>query len=276
MFDFIKNIAKEIKYFFNITVLISDQLSGYTEAENKYKKDLEANNPDAKKIYDAKIKKLEKEADTKTNNTERGNFDAYHQFVENNRRASERRYEAELPGEEQFETDQSKEKDDFLKTKGDRYERYIGEKFEEQGDLVIYNGFISGYKDQGVDIITVSQEKKVINLVQCKNWTSKQMSLEDVEDIYLKLDNFNWNFIQFLEVKTISEHLKVEVKSSDIWDVLYDVKEHREAFKIRKTLYASSDKVIDLDIGQNLTMIKPNIFRYEDMKVVIHSDDYVD
>jgi hypothetical protein len=32
----------------------------------------------------------------------------------------------------------------------------------------------------------------------------------------------------------------------------------------------SSDKVMDLNIGKKLTMMRANIFKYEDMKIVIH------
>jgi hypothetical protein len=60
-------------------------------------------------------------------------------------------------------------KPDPLKEKGDRYEKYIGSEFEKKGDLVVYNGFIRGYKDQGVDIVSIRPACKTINLVQCKN-----------------------------------------------------------------------------------------------------------
>jgi hypothetical protein len=39
-------------------------------------------------------------------------------------------------------------KQDPLKEKGDRYEKYIGGEFEKKGDLVIYNGYIRGYNDK--------------------------------------------------------------------------------------------------------------------------------
>ena len=55
----------------------------------------------------------------------------------------------------QNKTTKTEEKKDPLKEKGDNYERFIGRKFEEKGELVIYNGFIRGYKDKGVDIISI-------------------------------------------------------------------------------------------------------------------------
>ncbi len=78
------------------------------------------------------------------------------------------------------------------KQKGDQYERYIGQQFAAKGDLVIYNGFIKGYADQGVDIISISSETKVINLVQCKNWTKMRMTLAYMNDIYSKLEQYGF------------------------------------------------------------------------------------
>lgn len=138
--------------------------------------------------------------------------------------------------------------------------------------MVIYSGFIYGYKDQGVDIIVVSPKEKVINLIQCKNWTNKQIEVEHVQDIYRKIDDFKWHFIYMLQIETIKEHNTMRVNDDEIWDILYDLKGHREEFKIRKTLYVASEKVMSLDIGESLSMIKPNIFRYEDMKIVVQKE----
>jgi hypothetical protein len=40
-------------------------------------------------------------------------------------------------------------------------------------------------------------------------------------------------------------------------------------FRVRKTLYMSSDKVMNLKVGSQLTLIKPNIFRFKELKIVI-------
>ena len=62
---------------------------------------------------------------------------------------------------------------DLLKAKGDRYESAVGLGYEVRGDLVIYNGFIKGMKDEGVDIVAISSKQKSIHLVQCKNWDNR-------------------------------------------------------------------------------------------------------
>ena len=77
-----------------------------------------------------------------------------------------------------------------LKAKGDRYEAAIGLAYETKGDLVIYNGFIKGMKDKGVDIVAISTKQKRIHLIQCKNWVNRQISPENLDDIYTKLDQY--------------------------------------------------------------------------------------
>ena len=61
-------------------------------------------------------------------------------------------------------------KENSLKEQGDAYERFIGKQFEEKGYLVIYNGFICGFDDGGVDLVAISADAKILYLIQCKNW----------------------------------------------------------------------------------------------------------
>ena len=165
------------------------------------------------------------------------------------------------------EEETSQPDDDYLKQKGDAYERYIGRQLEAKGDVVIYNGLMRGYEDDGVDIISISMETKSIHLVQCKNWTKKPMLLSDIEDIYVKLQMFNLTRISKNE-NAVSKYLQMKLPLEEIIEAL---KINKKEFTIRKTLYASSEKVIDLAIGKKLTMIQKNIFRYEDMKIVVTS-----
>ena len=163
------------------------------------------------------------------------------------------------------EKETSIQNEGYLKQKGDAYERYIGKQFEAKGDVVIYNGLMRGYEDDGVDIISISMQTKSIHLAQCKNWTKKPMLLSDIENIYEKLNRFDLSRISKSE-NAVSKHLQTKLPTEEIKQAL---KVNKKAFTIRKTLYASSDKVIDLNIGEKLTMIQTNIFRYEDMKIVI-------
>lgn len=153
---------------------------------------------------------------------------------------------------------------DPLKQKGDQYERYIGQQFAAKGDLVIYNGFINGYADQGVDIISISSETKVINLVQCKNWTKMRMTLAYMNDIYSKLEQYDFDCFQLAsyEIEEYTQH-------PDIYLTLHHAKDNFTKYTVRKTLYIASEKVVDLEIGPYLTMMSDTIFKFKDMKIVM-------
>jgi len=153
---------------------------------------------------------------------------------------------------------------DPLKAKGDSYEKFIGKEFEKKGDFVIYYGFIRGFEDRGVDIIVISQKNKTVNLVQCKNWEHRVFSIEDIKRVYSKLNNFQPDF-RILEPDDINYYLDNPKDRKTIFTIL----EYGISYKFRKTLYISSDKVIDLGIGKHLTMMRPNIFKFRDMKIVI-------
>lgn len=156
---------------------------------------------------------------------------------------------------------------DSLKKKGDLYEKFIGERFEKKGDLVIYNGFIREYEDQGVDVITISIPTNTINLIQCKNWDYMRMTLEHMEDIYSKLENYDFDCFT-LPVYQINEHV-IHAEKDKIATIMATAKLKLHEIVIRKTLYIASEKVVDLEVGPYLTMMSPTIFKYKDMKIVM-------
>jgi len=153
---------------------------------------------------------------------------------------------------------------DPLKQKGDQYERYIGQQFAAKGDLVIYNGFIKGYEDQGVDIISISSETKVINLVQCKNWTKMRMTLAHMNDIYSKLEQYDFDCFQLA-----SYEIEKHTQYPDLYPTLHHAKDNLANYTVRKTLYIASEKVVDLEVGPYLTMMSGTIFKFKDMKIVM-------
>ena len=166
------------------------------------------------------------------------------------------------------------EKADPLKEMGDAYEKEIGKAFECKGDFVIYNGLIRGFYDGGVDLIVISPNSQSINFVQCKNWQNMQMEYHHINSVYDKLNEylFNINISGVLSIyffkysKEIQKNLSYKKEYNEIANIF------KSAYKysnIRKTLYISTDKVLDPDINQYIKMIKPNIFRYKDMKIVI-------
>jgi hypothetical protein len=166
--------------------------------------------------------------------------------------------------EERESLNEALRRKDPLKAKGDSYEKFIGKQFEEKGDLVIYYGFIKGYEDKGVDVIVISQENKTVNLVQCKNWERKVFKVDDIEKVYSKLNNYRPDF-RILEPDDINYYLDNPRDAETIFTLL----EYGISYKFRKTLYIANDKVIDLRIGEHLTMMTPTIFKYKDLKIVV-------
>ncbi len=167
--------------------------------------------------------------------------------------------------------------DDPLKAMGDKYERYIGEKLEEKGEVVIYNGFIMGHSDQGVDLISISPAHKTINLIQCKNWKKMNMGVEVFDDVYNKLSNYFSDYVTSyfsFQPSIINSHASKPYDEGLLKNLMTDIKNSPEDYTIRKTLYASSEHVVDLEVGRHVEMIKPNIFRYKEMKIVFTDQSF--
>ena len=187
----------------------------------------------------------------------------------------EEKKEKTIQQERSYESQYTSNNDkvDPLKEIGDAYEKEIGKEFESKGDFVIYNGLISGVADGGVDLIVISPDSQSINLVQCKNWHKMKMEYHHISGVYDKLTNYSSNIkysIGYIVVKysyvALQKHLHYKKELDEIANILKATKNYTN---IRKTLYISTDKVLDPDINQYIKMIKPNIFRYKDMKIVI-------
>jgi len=151
---------------------------------------------------------------------------------------------------------------------GSIYEKFIGKEYEKREELVIYNGFIRSYEDQGVDLISISDQYKTINLIQCKNWTTKDIYLEDIELIHEKLNNYDLDYIaishtvilKFLQIKYNFNIKKIQ-----------DVIKRSTDYQIIKTLYIGSEKVINSKIWKNLKIdIKhKDRYKFKDLDFII-------
>jgi len=157
---------------------------------------------------------------------------------------------------------------DVNKKSGNIYEKYIGNKFEEKGELVIYNGFLLGCKDNGIDVISISSREKSINLIQCKNWINKPLNISHIQDIYEKLNKFKMDFY-FIDSKYIQNELNIKMPITKCNEILHEVKSNLSFYTIRKTLYIGSHEVIHQNVKSMCQIIKPNIWKYYDLKIVI-------
>ena len=162
-----------------------------------------------------------------------------------------------------------KRKNKVRKQMGDSYEKRIGYLFEQRGDLVIYNGLIRGYKDQGVDVIVLSKTDKTLHLIQCKNWHKKQMYLEDLRTIYAKLGRYRRDYLA-LDIEEISKALQKPLSHKKIATMLQTSQRYK---RVQKQLYMASDRVITPQMQKALKSSKNGGFVYKDMSVKIESND---
>lgn len=153
---------------------------------------------------------------------------------------------------------------DVLKSRGDGYELHIGRMFERKGDLVIYNGMIRGYKDQGVDLIVISKNDQSVHLVQCKHWKKYEFTEQHLISIYRKLSSYYRDYAD-LQPEAIKHYLAIYFSDDDIRQRIKE----SQSYTLRKTLYLASDKVMTVDVHTKLTPLRENIYRYQDMKVVV-------
>ena len=150
------------------------------------------------------------------------------------------------------------------KPKEDDYTRHIGQQFEEKGDLVIYNRLIKG-ANKKVDLISISSKTKSINVIKCINQTQKPITIQDIKNISNELNNYKLDYL-LLNVVSVGIRLRIYKPASEIKNILKESQANH--FTVRKTLYISS---IGSDVSEALIKIKPDIFRFGDMKIVVRS-----
>lgn len=155
---------------------------------------------------------------------------------------------------------------DPLAQMGLYYEQLIGKQLLAQGYFVIHSGLIDGWADGGVDLIAIDRQRREIQLVQCKNWHKRPLTLERLEEMYQKLCRYTLNLSRFTKSQLVSTELSQVREDTLPW--LAEVQRNLSNWQQRKVLYISSEKVVDLTIGQHLYMHGPQIFRYKDMKMV--------
>lgn len=100
---------------------------------------------------------------------------------------------------------------------GKEYEIFIGNKYEEQGFNVIYNGIEQGVKDGGLDLICTKDNR--ITFVQCKNWVSNAYYQINQKDIRAFLgDCYKYiienNIISIVNYHFIYSHQDILSKSA--------------------------------------------------------------
>jgi hypothetical protein len=124
---------------------------------------------------------------------------------------------------------------------------------------------IRGYEDQGIDLVIISKRHQTVHLVQCKHWKRYLFTAEHLTKIYDKLNAYLPDY-EDLSSEKIAHYLSVEHPLQDIQTFI----KNTQGYTVRKTLYLSSSQVIQPEVFAVVEPIKDNIYRYQDMKLVVH------
>jgi len=153
------------------------------------------------------------------------------------------------------EDNKENDNDTLLPLGIDPFEKYIGKKFENQGDVVIYNSYIDGYNPKkDIDLIRISTKEENINFVEWK-YVDEKTTFTDIKNIYTKISKY--------------KHISLKENNNSIKINIENINQKIETYKIVKTLYISYKNIINVNILEELTMINPNLYKYKDMKIVI-------
>ncbi len=89
-------------------------------------------------------------------------------------------------------------------------------------------------------------------------------TLEQISSIYDKLNCYRSDYFD-IAPDAINFYLALKFPVNEIKECLQLSRDYQQ----RKTLYLASDRVVDLTVGGELQMTGENIFRYQDMKMVV-------
>jgi hypothetical protein len=249
------NFLRVIKYGFKVFFTIILSSVGIINTANEYEKNKQGN-------------KIDKEVEKFHANTEVDIFYLKKYYKKINFWETEEqpgRYGRnihKLSPEKREKFNETNRQSNPLKSQGDQYEKHIGKQLEKNDNLVIYNGFIRGVNDNGVDIIVITPKLKMVNLVQCKNWTNKILTIDDIKTIHFKLNNYHSDYDQITpeDINFYLDQPKPEIK-------IIKLLRESQRYNFRKTLYITKD--VDFKIRKHLIIMKPNILKYENMKIVV-------
>lgn len=132
------------------------------------------------------------------------------------------------------------------KEKGDIYESFVCNHFEEQGYLVVPHGKNKGVKDDGIDIILKKDEE--VLFVQCKDWNIKNKHRIDSKEIqYTRM-----NVRDYIEKNRAFEMYD--------WKILYVTSDnilHASAkYKIRECAREIEHRIIEANAVSSMFKLK--------------------
>lgn len=154
---------------------------------------------------------------------------------------------------EDDEDDEDKYVKKYDDSKNKEFIDYICSKLRQKG----YRFVICDIASQYIDIATIDQKTKAINLIQCKTWHSDYIDDEDIEEFYKNFDKND--FLRNIDGFEMYEDPR-STQPKDTIDLTN--------YKRRKTLYLSAESLNLGDI-KAIEKIKNNIYKYKSMKIIV-------
>jgi hypothetical protein len=159
---------------------------------------------------------------------------------------------------------------------GNIYEKEIGELLEYiPNSLVIYHGFLKGYKDRGVDLVLLTKVKgfKFCFLIQCKNWKKKEIGIEEIENIYKKLIHHNKKVFFDFYPSEINHFLKFKKDKRFIQKFINSFLFSDTKIVYEKVLLIPSSSILKDEV--DLQNIDTNILKYKDLFISVCTTSYM-
>ncbi|PSM52787.1 hypothetical protein CRN67_03000 [Campylobacter blaseri] len=125
-----------------------------------------------------------------------------------------------------------KNKYDWKKAKGNKYEFYIAQFYKNEGYKVYMKGYNEGYQDEGIDLIAYKGKKEMI-LIQCKNWESGA-TLSSIKKFVYDCRNYemkNYKMIRNKQIKKIY-CISNEIEIQEINNYIASIKNEIEFLNI--------------------------------------------
>ena len=173
----------------------------------------------------------------------------------------------ETPEEHEINNIQERQNNKW-KEIGDNYENHIGQRYKDNEYLVIYNGYIRGWEDRGIDLIAISLSKPVRHIIQCKNYDKTTLDIE-LADKILKNLKFHHNDYLRLKPAEINYYLDDELKGTELIEHVVRSSE----YNAKLILYIPYFRVISNPLKKRLKMITSNRYYYGELLIVITGYD---
>jgi hypothetical protein len=154
--------------------------------------------------------------------------------------------------------------DNRWKEVGDTYEKYIGKRYEDNGYLVVYNGFIRGMSDSGVDLVAISLTNPTRHIIQCKNYAKTLLDIDVADEILKNLKFYLSDYLKLTPAE-INYYLDEDLPDTEV--IEHVIRSFR--YNSKYILFIPHFDVISEPLKERLEMVSTNRYSYGELLIVI-------